>query len=68
MNRFVEEQMGPMLLTSDGMAVPRSLENTTASALAEAVVNISVGGRQPSSELPKAGAETVATAEGSLLR
>jgi hypothetical protein len=44
MNRFVEEQIGPMLLTSEGVAVPRSLENTTASALAKAAVNISVAG------------------------
>ena len=44
LNRFVEEHIGPMILTSDGRVVPRSLETTTASALAEAVVTISVAG------------------------
>lgn len=44
LNRFVEEQIGPMLLTGDGLAIPRSLESTTASALAEAVVNVEVAG------------------------
>ena len=43
-NRFVEKYVGPMLLTSDGRVAPRSLETTTASALAEAVVNVSVAG------------------------
>lgn len=44
MNRFVEEFIGPMALTSDGRVEPRSAETTTASAEAEAVVNGSVAG------------------------
>ncbi|MDB5300262.1 MAG: recombinase family protein [Phycisphaerales bacterium] len=67
MNRFVEEQIGPMLLTSEGVAVPRGLENTAASALAEAAVNISVGGSEPCSELRKAGRETSAARQGFVL-
>ena len=49
LNRFVEEYIGPMLLTSEGQVIPRSLETTTASALAEAVVKGSVegGGFEP---------------------
>ena len=44
MNRFVEKFIGPMSLTSDGRIEPRSAETTTASAVAEAVVNGSVAG------------------------
>jgi hypothetical protein len=38
-----------MMLTSEGLVIPRSLEMTTASALAEAVVNgyIAGGGFEP---------------------
>ena len=44
LNRFVEEQIGPMLLASDGRVTPRSHEKTEASASAEASVHISVAG------------------------
>jgi hypothetical protein len=43
-NRFVEEYIGPMLLTSDGRVKPKRLETTTASGEPEAVVNIAVAG------------------------
>jgi hypothetical protein len=44
LNRFVEEYIGPMLLTSDGRVRPKRLETTTASDESEAVVNITVAG------------------------
>jgi hypothetical protein len=44
LNRFVEEQIGPMVLTAEGLVVPRTLESTMASAGAEAIVNSSIAG------------------------